>query len=224
MKKISDPIEKKAILEELPKSAKRIKVEDENGNKKWRDIDSLHDSDSILLKGDDLPYVMNTKPGRKANPEILPANAVVAEKVKQKAASQDHDQILRTVKSTPDSNKVLDHVMIGLAEEAFSLGYERQEAERNGVATSAISVRRVNALKSLADTYLKRKDQISSHSVDLEGRAFKLLFEFILETFKGAMEDSNLRGEMIETVFAKLTKKLEDGWTDEAKNRMRNGK
>lgn len=224
MKKVSDPIEKNKILGSLSEEAKRIKVEDENGQKRWRDVDALHDTDSIILKADGDPYVMNTKPGRKANPKIQAANEVVGEKIRQKQIQQDHDPIIRAVKVDPDSSKVLDHVMTGLAEEAFSLGYERTEAERQGQATSSISVRRVNALKSLADTYLKRKEQISTSSVDLEGQAFKNLFAFILETFRGSLEDSNLRTEMIETVFAKLTKRLEDNWEDEAKNRMKNGK
>lgn len=224
MKVVKDPAEKKKILEGLPKEALRIKVEDEFGKKKWRDVDSLHDTDIILLKGDDTPYVMNTKPGRKQAPVITAANDVVAERVRQKGVASSHDPILRTVKSQPDSGRVLDHVMVGLAEEAFSLGFEREEAERSGNATSAISVRRVNALKSLADTYLKKKELISQHSVDLESNSFKTLFSFIMETFRGAMEDSNLRTEMIETVFAKLSKRLEDDWEDEAKNRMRNEK
>ena len=224
MKVVKDPAEKKKILEGLPKEALRIKVEDEFGKKKWRDVDSLHDTDIILLKGDGAPYVMNTKPGRKQAPVITAANDVVAERVRQKGVASSHDPILRTVKSQPDSGRVLDHVMVGLAEEAFSLGFEREEAERSGNATSAISVRRVNALKSLADTYLKKKELISQHSVDLESNSFKTLFSFIMETFRGAMEDSNLRTEMIETVFAKLSKRLEDDWEDEAKNRMRNEK
>jgi len=224
VKVVKDPADKKKILETLPKEALRIKVEDEFGKKKWRDVDSLHDTDIILLKGDDTPYVMNTKPGRKQAPVITAANDVVAERVRQKGVASSHDPILRTVKSQPDSGRVLDHVMVGLAEEAFSLGFEREEAERSGNATSAISVRRVNALKSLADTYLKKKELISQHSVDLESNSFKTLFSFIMETFRGAMEDSNLRTEMIETVFAKLSKRLEDDWEDEAKNRMRNEK
>lgn len=222
--KVSDPKEKKEILDNLSSDAKRIKVEDENGQKKWRDLEDLHDTDSIILRADGEPYVMNTKPGRKANPKILPANEVVGEKVRQKHIQEDHDPLLRTIKANPDGNKVLDHILTGLAEEAFSLKFERSEAERQGQATSAISVRRVNALKALGDTYLKRKEQMDGSSVDMDSTAFKILFEFILETFRGAMEDSNLRTEMIETVFAKLTKRLESNWEDEAKNKMKNGK
>lgn len=221
---VKDPIEKKEIVDSLSEDAKRIKVEDENGQKKWRDVDDLHDTDSIILKADGEPYIMNTKPGRKANPKIQAANEVVGEKIRQKNIQEDHDPLLRTIKADPDGSRVLDHILTGLAEEAFSLRYERSEAERQGEKTSAISVRRVNALKALGDTYLKRKEQIGSSSVDMDSNAFKTLFEFILETFRGAMEDSNLRTEMIETVFAKLTKRLEDNWEEEAKNKMKNGK
>ena len=90
-RKVTDPKEKKTILDSLTEDAKRIKVEDENGNKKWRDLDDLHDTDSIILKADGDPYVMNTKPGRKANPKIQAANEMVGEKVRQKVIQEDHD-------------------------------------------------------------------------------------------------------------------------------------
>lgn len=222
---ISDPVEKQDILDNLPNDAVRIKIEDDLGKKKWRDIDSLHDTDSICLKLDGSPYLMNTKPGRKKVPQVddsKGANEQVKELMQEKAIKRSQDPLLKTVKSDPDSQTILDGVIEGIAEEAFSLHFERVKAEREGEETSAISVRRVNALKSLAETYLKKRDQFSTRSVDMDSLSFKVLFTFILETFRDVMEQSNVRPEMVDTVFAKLTKRLDNSWEDEAKNKMRN--
>ena len=213
--------ERQAILDALPPEITRVKVEDEFGHNKWRDKDDLHDHDEILLKADGLPYTMKGKPGRKAAPPLKPVNDSVAEHVRQKQVSLENDSILRSTKKTPESAEVLDHVLVGLADEAASLSFERTSAEREGKETSHISMRRISALKAIGDTWLKRKDQLSQSSVDMDSAAFKKLFAFIMETFRGSLVDAGMRPEMVETVFAKLAQRLEDEWEDEARNRMK---
>lgn len=213
--------ERQDIIDALDPEVTRVKVKDEFGHNKWRDKDDLHDKDIVILKGDGLPYVMKGKPGRKAAPPLKPVNDSVAEHVRQKQVVLESDAILRTAKGKPSSGEVLDHVLVGLADEAASLSFERTSAEREGKETSHISMRRVSALKAIGDTWLKRKDQLSHTAVDLESASFKKLFSFIMETFRGALSDTGLRPEMIETVFAKLAQRLADEWEDEAKNRMK---
>ena len=55
----------------------------------------------------------------------------------------------------------------------------------------------------------------------MDSAAFKKLFAFIMETFRGSLVDAGMRPEMVETVFAKLAQRLEDEWEDEARNRMK---
>ncbi len=210
------------LLAKVPDGAKRIQVKTEMGHLKYKDIADLADSDEIQTKKDGTPVVMMQKPGRKKDISLDPATPEVAEKMRRKNEVIEADAILEVAKDNPESPDVLQQVVLALGEEAASIGFERQEAERQGQESSLISNRRIQALKSLADIWLKRKEQIASRGVDMESPAFKVLFEFIMNTFKEAMNSSGLPNEMIETVFAKLASNLNDeGWEAEAKQRMK---
>jgi hypothetical protein len=133
------------------------------------------------------------------------------------------DPLLSTIRASPDSAIVLDHVLVGLADVAASLAFEREQAERQGKPVSQLSIRQIAALKATADTYLRRRDQTLTATVDMESPAFARLFSFIMDTFRGALEDAGARAELVETVFAKLGKRLseENNWSKEAQSRMK---
>jgi hypothetical protein len=211
----------KALLANLDPEVTRVKVETEKGHKKWRELDEVADSDTILLKDTGEPLVMKGSPGRKSTPHLEASNEVVAEILRKKQETMARDPLLRIAKDSPESSELLHLVMVGLAEESASIGFERAEAERDGKGTSTISVRRINALKSVAETWLRRKEQVADREIDIQGPAFKALFGFILETFRLSLEDTGLRPEMVETVFAKLSTRMKDSWEDEASHRMR---
>ena len=109
-----------------------------------------------------------------------------------------------------------------MAEEAASIEFEKHEAARHGQDTSTHSTKRARVLKNIADTWLKRKQQIEGGIIDLDSPAFKVLFGYILETFQEAMIASGSRSEQIETIFTKLVSSLsEESWKQEAKARMK---
>jgi len=220
------PVDKRrrdTLLAKVPDGAKRIQVKTEMGHIKYKDIADLADSDDIQVDKSGKPIVMMQKPGRKKDVTLDPATPEVAEKMRRKNEVIDTDAILEVARENPESPDVLQQVVLALGEEAASIGFERQEAERQGQESSLISNRRIQALKSLADIWLKRKEQIASRGVDMESPAFKALFSFIMNTFKEAMNSSGMPDEMIETVFAKLASILNDeGWEAEAKQRMKN--
>jgi hypothetical protein len=47
------------------------------------------------------------------------------------------------------------------------------------------------------------------------------VFAFTLETVRGALEDAGARPEFIETIFAKISKRLNDDWKNEALIRIK---
>ena len=51
--------------------------------------------------------------------------------------------------------------------------------------------------------------------------SFQIVFSFMLETVRGSLEDAGARPEFIETIFTKLSKRLDDGWKEEAKARVK---
>lgn len=211
-----------ALLKKVPEGSERIKVKDEFGKARYKDISELADKDFILTKADGSPIVMKKKPGRPQAITFDPANEQVKRQMERKAASLEADILLRKIREEPESADVLHMVMVGLGEEAASLAFERSEAERNGKETSQLSLRRVNALKAQCDTWLKRKDQVQARGVDLGSPGFKTVFRFIVETMQEAMLSSHCRPEMIETVFSKFSKVVSnDTWEAEAKARMK---
>ena len=87
----------------------------------------------------------------------------------------------RWIGENPESSDLLHLVMVGLAEESASIGFERAEAEREGKGTSTISVRRIGALKSVAETWLRRKEQLVDREILRVGHPFKVNYSRALE-------------------------------------------
>ena len=67
---------------------------------------------------------------------------------------------------------------------------------------------------------LKRKEQIGTQGVDLNSLAFKRVFAFIMETFRGSLLASSIRPEQVEVVFAKLANRMDDDWMKEAQKKV----
>jgi|SaaInlStandDraft_4_1057021.scaffolds.fasta_scaffold02420_10 hypothetical protein len=211
-----------ALLGKLPTGAKRVKVIDETGKQRYRDVGDLAVGDEIQINSKGIPIVMMGKPGRKRSVELRPANETVAAIIQEKEGVIDTDPILTKAKSDPESPDVLQEIINALGEEQASILFERIQAERRGEETSQLSGRRVAALKTMGDVWLKRKEQLVTRGVDLESPGFKTVFEFIMVTFQEAMAGSNVRSEIIESVFAKVSREVDsDQWAAEAKRRMK---
>lgn len=216
--------EKADLLAKLPASAKRVKVKTAKGETKYRDLPhGVLDTDDVVLNVKGKPIIMRSSPGRKAKADPQPVTDTVKELVRRKNAAIADDSLRQTTKSDPDSDLVLQEVMLGLTEEVASLRFEREEAERLGKETSQISVRRIGGLKATAETWLKRKDQLVNKSIDPNSPGFKAAAGFILQTMKEAMLVSGLRPEMVQTVYAKFSNLTSaQSWESELKAHIKN--
>jgi len=221
------PEQKQAILDSLDPSVKRVLVKTATGTQKWRTIDpgqsTLEDADEILFGADGLPRTMTAKPGRprKAAPQ-QPVNPKAALVVGDKHRFYRGDKLLQKINKDIDSDDVLRLVMQGFAEESASLGFERLQAELRATETSQISIRRINALKAVADTWLKRKEQLANRSIDLSSTAFSRLFAFIVETFREVLMNLNYSPDEIQVIMTKLSDRLsDDTWEEEARSSMK---
>ena len=149
------------------------------------------------------------------------AQALQMDAVSRVAVAVEEDPVLKAARETPEDAAVLQQVLLALGEEAASIKHERQKAERNGERTSEYSTRRIAALKAVADTWLKRKDQLVSRGIDMASPAFRVYLKFLMETVQEAMLGSGVRPEMVETVFARLAKSMDGDWETEARNRIK---
>jgi hypothetical protein len=212
-----------ALLSKIPPGVHRVQVIDEFGRQRYKKPSEVADTDTVCKDGAGEPIVMSGKPGRPKRPEFEPANEKIGDLLRLKEEHLRDDPLLGTLSTNPDSGDVLDYVMRGIASEAASLEFERFEAERTGSPTSQISMRRINALKAVGDSWLKRREQLAGTGVDLESAAFKRLFAFILETFRVVLEAQGWRPEAIETLFSTFAKRLDDDWKREATKRITEG-
>lgn len=215
----------------IPNGATRVQVKNEYGKLVWKKPSEIQPTDSIQINpktGE--AYVMFGTPGspssapnintQSSNPSVNLNNLQ-----SRKKSKVNSDKVLEETKKAPESENVLTQVLVGLAEESASLAFEREEAERRGEATSQISLRRVNALRAVGDTWLKKKEIMSSKSIDLESKAFKKLFGHIAETFRKACDEAGVRPELAESVFATFGSLVDDPeWIIDAKKAMEKDK
>jgi hypothetical protein len=212
--------ERAKLMSILPEGIARVKVRNVDGKTCYKAIPDILDTDTVQFTSSGRPITMKTSPGRPRM--VLTPVSKQAEEVSQaKDNHQALSDLVSLTRANSESDMVFNALMIGLSTEITSLEFERMEAERKGEDTSNISAKRVRALKTMTDAWLKKREKVDSHSVDMESPAFKAVFSFILDTVRGSMNDAGMRPEHIETVFAKLAKRLADGWTDDAKARMR---
>ena len=222
-KRSAAALEQSKLLKKVPEGADRIQVKTETGKTRYRKIHELLDTDVIQVKKNGDPIVMMDSPGRRGEVYIGPASPLVAETLRHKEESLRDDPVRKEVTENPESPDVLHQVIVGLSEEAASIHFERQQAERRGDETSILSNRRIAALKAVGDTWLKRREQIQARGVDMDTPAFEAVLRFLLETFKEALDACGVRPQMSDTVFAQLGKVLDDdSWKDEAKRRIKN--
>jgi hypothetical protein len=211
------------IIDNLPDGTKRVQVVTAQGKQQYKrpeDIDLDHDE--IMLASDGTPVVMRGKPGRRPKAQLNPVTPQIDEIVRAKQDHLDSDLLVREVQRDSNGDQVLDQVLFGMALEAASIEFERMEAERHGQDTVNISAKRVRALKSMADTVLKKKQIAAGGMIDLDSPVFRALFTLMLGTFKGAMTQAGARPELVETTFTNLVKALEDpGWKEDARQKMK---
>lgn len=203
-------------LDNLPPGATRVAIL-VGGKRKWVAITDLKPTDFLVINAKkQRPFFMMGQPGRKKVIKTKPANPLVGALKKEKDLQVTDDPILVAVTDNPGSEDVMTLILRGLAEEIACLKFEREKAELEGNKSVGISDRRIKALKTMGDTWLKRMDQVQNRQIDMSSTTFRLLFEFIMQTFREGMAKSGVKNELIDVVFANIAKRLDGGWENEA--------
>ena len=221
-----DPFDEE-IFALIPKKAERVRIQDRDGQEKWRNPKSFHKGDMLILENGE-PRIMWNAPGRKSKKEeveeLFPEGTTeeADERMELKQKFLDRDDLIRLAKENPEDDKVLSLILEGLAEESASLSFERAQREARNQETSQISLRRVNALKSMAEIYLKKKEQASSRVIDLKSNEFFILFAHIVGTFKDVMQQAHIDDDAINVVLDNFMSEVKDeSWSSLATRKMK---
>lgn len=224
----------------------RIFVLKADGSKTYKAPDDLLPSDTIQLKVNGTPIVMRQPSnGLTASDaddgEVEQARA--AKSAQKTASAQDQKQIqaadiqrkiqarrrsdplFKQVSKDAGSSEVLNLALLQLAEQAALLKAMAEVSVEAGDYdhASKYALRTVNSLKSVAEAWLRQKDQLLSTSVDMNSPPARAYIQLIVQTMKKAMDATGVRTEQVDTVMGRFMSLVQDPeWEADAKNRMKN--
>jgi hypothetical protein len=98
----------------------------------------------------------------------------------------------------------MDMLLLEIAEEISHLKWERREAAKNGRSTAQHTVARVNGLRALAETLIRRKEAAIAENLDLKSPRLQKIFKVWMQFFYEAMEKSDVPPEVINVVFQQM--------------------
>lgn len=224
------------IISKYP-TAVRFYVTDNHGRRSYKRPEEFLDDDILMMrpKSPTVPIFTTKETGRpKVNTPSTGTSVSdnsgfskegesrAAQKQRAKDRSIRRDRLLKAVRQDPDNDVTQKMILGELAIEVASLSFERGYAESRGSETSQLSLRKINALKTMLDMLTKRKQQMVSNTVDVDSPGFREAVKFILETVKKAMEDSGNRPEMIETVFSRFNNTVQDpDWDNTLRSKVK---
>lgn len=211
-------------LRNLPAGATRVQVRDAKGKTAYRKPEDVVSTDTLMFGADGNLVVMRGEPGRKPKTQLEPLNDDAREVMAAKSDHLKDDLLVAAVETDPTADTVLDLIMQEMAKEASSLEFERKEAERHNSETSGLSVKRARILGQVGDMYLKRREKLAEGGLDLDSPQAQAFILHLLNTVQEVMIESGVRSEHAETIFGKLGKRLDEGWKQDAKSKMREAK
>lgn len=207
----------------MPLGTRSILVlDDRTGLKKYKHLDKLSEDDIVQFKADGVTPIVTKKSPKVARVTIEPVTPMAAELVKQKGVALKIDPILAIAKANPESPDILSQIVLELGDEAASIKFERKQAEIRGEKTSELSMRRINSLKAMGDMWLKRREQIVSRGIDMNSPAYRIFMKEVLSAFQESLVKSGARPEMVETVFSKLSKIMNESWEFDVRHKIQN--
>lgn len=221
----------------IPEGALKVKIKDADGDILYRSPEDIKDTDEVVINPKTgVAFAMMSAPGRppkKGRPNPTPgsqnptqknfSSAPAADEVaKRKYHATKRDPMLSKIRESGESFDVIQFILEQLAEESVALRVERESADLHGKDSSQISLRRAQILKTLGDTFFKRRAATGEKELDLEGRTFGIVWKLLCETFVASMEKSNIPGPMADVVMNNFAKEVDsDAWKDECKRRMK---
>jgi len=122
------------------------------------------------------------------------------------------DVITVTIKDDELPDAVLKAVMMGLAEEQWSLRALRAKKEKEGKDFSHLAIKRGTLLKYMSETVIQRQALVGgSGEIDLKGPKFREVIKMFLNIISDTFDEIKIPSEYKDLFFHSLSKNLE-GW------------
>lgn len=131
----------------------------------------------------------------------------------------EEDHVVRVVGSEgSDALAVLQAIKLEISREAASLQFDRIEFERSRKDPTAVSSRRIDALRRIADIELKIRE-LDQHAINLQSEKMNRIFALWVEAMQEVATEV-LEPEVMDLFFKRLAVAME-GWEERAQNALR---
>lgn len=128
-----------------------------------------------------------------------------------------NDPVVR-ISTGKDPLLIMSTIKAEVAREAAALGYQRLLLERNGKDITAVSGRRIDALKKIADMEIDMRKMGIDH-IDIRSVKFQMIFKLWVEMIRVTAEEV-LDPKQLDLFFNRLTTEME-GWEEKAEELVR---
>lgn len=179
--------------------------QDGNGNGK---IISFPGGKKVSTDEVGVPYVVA---GSGSVPTIEPPDVkIIADEDRERAAYVRRQTLVKALEDGASTSELIDAVLKDMAEESAHLKWERRTASKDGKPTANYNVARVNALRSIAELLIKRKEASIAERLDLKSPRFQKIFKLILGFFADSMMKSGVEQEIMDLVFQQMKADMRD--------------
>lgn len=167
---------------------------------------------SLIFDKEDT-IVKRGRPRRHAMTEEETLNKSVNRDRKKHVAS---DPITNLIRTGASQSEVFDAILIEMANEVASLGFDKTIAASKGRDTVAYASKRISALKGLAEGWTKRMESNSQGKIDLSSKPIQRLYEFFAKKIITTCQELGYTEDETKVFVARLSEVMEN-WEEEAK-------
>lgn len=169
---------------------------------------SLPDGSETDSEEINTPYVVGNS-GEIHVPEII-SPAESDRELQARDAFLEKQQLFRSVRDGSPLTDVYDLLLTEIAEEIGHLKFDRKKAVKDGKNPTPYTIARVQSLKQLAESLLKKKETLGQDNIDFKHPKIQKMFRLWMAFFYECMEKSQLDKSVIDLVFAQIQADLSD--------------
>lgn len=142
-------------------------------------------------------------------PEVLDKKSIDLD-ISRRQIFHENSHLTTLIETRSTPAEIVDGIISEIAEELSHIKYERQRSIQEGRPSSAMSIKRIESLRTLADILIKKSDSFKSSSIDFRNPKFKAVIRLWMEFVYDAMQKVGVDDATIDMVFKQLETDIVD--------------
>lgn len=155
-------------------------------------------------------YIIASITGDKTDvPEVFDKKSIDLD-VSRRQAFHENSVLTGLIETKSSPSDIVDGIISEIAEELSHIKWERQKSVLEGRSSSAMSIKRIESLRVLADLLIKKSESFKSSSIDFRNPKFKAVIRLWMELVYDALQKVGVDEAVIDMVFKQLEADIVD--------------